>query len=145
MGTIFEPRDAGISVFAPTRDHCPPHVHCENRQKGWTILLEFSFLTNQVSLYEVRGKKPRISEVDAIAEMVAAKLHACRKEWWRIRATTCLDNQTIALPATGTVRRGKRSEKDRARKRITASRYDPNANATTLQLADGSEQVIKLG
>ncbi|MFT3815639.1 MAG: hypothetical protein QM740_20120 [Acidovorax sp.] len=97
-------------------DHCPPHVTAVCRADAWTARIEFSMVTDAVSLWDIKPKKnaPTWTVIRRLAGQVFKNRLACREAWWQMQKTVCLDNvpigrrgksDVVLLPA-GTVGQG---------------------------------------
>lgn len=78
-------------------DHCPPHVTAVCRPDGWTARIEFSMVTDTVSLWDIKPKKnaPTFAVINRLAGQVHKNLLACRDAWWQMQQTVCLDNSPV--------------------------------------------------
>lgn len=138
MPHVLSVTGTGVEVFVLTRDHCPPHLHCENAADGWEAKLEFSYLNNDVRLAQlyVSGKRPRVSTLNTVLAAVIGSIKRCRDEWWSIYGDTCLKNQRLASTPAGLAVAPKRHKKSTVQ--VTAASYSPSTGKTTIHLGDGS-------
>lgn len=88
-------------------DHCPPHVTAVCRADAWTARFEFSMVSDQVSLWDV--KPLRNASTLAVLNRLADQIHdnrlMCRTFWWQMQQTVCLDNAPVhKQPGTGDIR-----------------------------------------
>jgi len=96
----------GLYVELRTRDeHCPPHLHVENEAAPWEARLAFSFIGNDVRLMDVDPIEdaPNARTVDRIKAAIAANLPKCRRAWWAMSGTCCIDNRWAQVSRDGTV------------------------------------------
>lgn len=144
MGKLFDVSGTGVTVSVLTRDHCPPHVHCECVAEGWEARIAFSYLGDGIDLMDVVAlkKSPRRVALNRVGAAVIAKLTMCRDAWWHIYADTCLENQW--LDVTGRVPTpAPKKQRSRARQ-VKVAQYDPTVATTTIEFTDGSRRQIKL-
>lgn len=146
MGRLFDVPGMGIAVSVLTRDHCPPHVHCECVAESWEARIAFSHLGDRIELMDVVAPKkmPKPATLNRLGEAISNNLTMCRREWWRIYADTCLDNQWLTVAASVVAPAPKR---DRSQaKQVRSARYDAALETTTIEFADGStRQIILMG
>lgn len=135
MSQVFvsEATRAGIYVFAD--DHCPPHVHARHRGEGWIARVGFSYASAAVALISIAPLRnvPSQRVVNRLRNDIEARLADCRRVWWMIRRTTCLENQWA------TAREGRlelRSGRTRDAKQIIDARYDPEAERLHVTFRD---------
>jgi hypothetical protein len=66
-------------------DHCPPQVTAISRADKWTARLEFSMVTDVVTLLDVKPKQsaPTLSVLNGLSAQVHMKRLTCRAERWR--------------------------------------------------------------
>jgi hypothetical protein len=126
MSRVFvsEATRAAIYVFAD--DHCPPHVHARHHGEGWMARVRFSYIDAAVVLISIAPLRnvPSQRVVNRLLDDVQARLADCRRAWWTIRRTTCLENQW-AMAREG--RLALRSRRTRGAKQIIEAGYDPEA------------------
>lgn len=144
MGKLFDVPGMGVAVSVLTRDHCPPHVHCECVAESWEARIAFSYLGDRIELMDVVAprKTPRRVTLNRLGGAISANLTMCRREWWRIYADICLDNQWLTVTASVLAPAPKR---DRSQaKQARSARYDADLETTTIEFADGSTRRIEL-
>ncbi|MDR0777418.1 MAG: hypothetical protein LBE81_12395, partial [Azonexus sp.] len=78
-------------------DHCPPHVTAVCRADDWTARFEFSMVTRDVSLWDIKPRQnaPTFATIKRLAGQVDKNLSVCRDAWWRLQQTVCLDNAPV--------------------------------------------------
>jgi hypothetical protein len=124
---------AAIHVFAD--DHCPPHVHARHRGEGWIARVGFSYVSAAVALISIAPlrKVPSQRMVNRLLDDIKARLADCRRAWWTIRQTTCLENQW-AMTREGRIEL--RSGRTRDAKQIIEAGYDPEAEQLHVTFRD---------
>ena len=78
-------------------DHCPPHVTAICRADAWTARFEFSMVTDNVSLWDVKPLRnaPTLAVLNRLATQVHCHRAACRTGWWQMQQTACLDHAPV--------------------------------------------------
>jgi hypothetical protein len=78
-------------------DHCPPHVTAVCRADAWTARFEFSMVTDDVSLWDVKPLRnaPTLTVLNRLAKQIHSNRLTCRASWWQIQQTVCLDNAPV--------------------------------------------------
>lgn len=148
MAEVFVSERIGAQVVVFSHDHCPPHVSVLQRGEAWTARIGFSFVTDAVSLWDVEPLRntPRRRVVGLLLDEVQDHLAACRRCWWSVQGTTCLEGR-LALAqdrtASGTLtllsrRRGQVRQ-------VRAAVYDPDNEDLGIVFSDGSKTAIKAG
>lgn len=135
MSRVFvsEVTRAAIHVFAD--DHCPPHVHARHRGEGWIARVGFSYASAAVALISIAPLRnvPSQRVVNRLLDDIETRLADCRRAWWTIRRTTCLENQWAM---TGEGRIELRSGRTRGAKQIIDAGYDPEAERLHVTFRD---------
>jgi hypothetical protein len=93
-----------VRVVIRTRDeHCPPHVHAENKAERWKARFQFTFLNDDVELSEVvpLRNKPSKAALDRIRVVVISQLDLCRSTGWNFMRTACLENIWVTADKNG--------------------------------------------
>jgi hypothetical protein len=143
---LFQVPQTGLHVELRTRDeHCPPHVHVENRAVPWEARLVFSFVSDLVRLLDIDPIEdaPSTRTIDWIKTAIAANLSRCRAEWWAKVGTACLDNRWVLVLRDGMVTILARREKGAIQ--IGTATYEPRTGKTTLITKDGARLAIQAG
>ena len=101
MPKICTVMSAAAEVVIRTRDHCEPHVHGIN--KKWEIKVFFSYADNDPCHLAVKVLKgaPPIAHINDVIDEVDLRLAQCRKRWWEIHKSTCLENQNVTVSPAG--------------------------------------------
>lgn len=135
MSRVFvsEATRAVIHVFAD--DHCPPHVHARHRGEEWIARVGFSYASAAVALISIAPLRnvPSQRAVNRLLDDIAARLTDCRRAWWMIRRTTCLENQW-AVAREGRIEL--RSGRTRDAKQVIEAGYDPEAERLHVTFRD---------
>jgi hypothetical protein len=78
-------------------DHCPPHVTFVCRADAWTARIEFSMVNEDVRLMDVKPQvnAPAQALINELANQVLGRIRTCRKEWWRVHQSACIDNKPV--------------------------------------------------
>lgn len=81
-------------------DHCPPHVTAICRADAWTARFEFSMVTDEVSLWDVKPLRnaPTLAVLNRLATQIHRNRLACRTAWWQMQQTVCLDHAPVRKP-----------------------------------------------
>ncbi|MCJ2065164.1 hypothetical protein MKK63_20960 [Methylobacterium sp. J-088] len=148
MAEVFVSEQIGAHVVVFSHDHCPPHISALQRREAWTARIRFSFVTDVVALWDVEPLRnaPRRRALGLLLDEVQDRLAACRRCWWSVQGTTCLEGRLAMAQdreESGSLtllsrRRGK------ARQVRTAS-YEPDSEDLRLVFGDSSKMAIKAG
>jgi hypothetical protein len=78
-------------------DHCPPHVTAVCRADAWTARFEFSMVTGDVSLWDVKPLRnaPTLAVLNRLAKQIYVNRLMCRASWWQTQQKVCLDNAQV--------------------------------------------------
>jgi hypothetical protein len=103
MSRVFVSAATGAAVYVFADDHCPPHVHARHRGEEWVARVRFSYADGEVGLISIAPLKnmPFQRVVNALLVDVQDQLAQCRRTWWTVRRTTCLENQWAVTSGTG--------------------------------------------
>jgi hypothetical protein len=103
MSRVFVSATTGAAVYVFADDHCPPHVHARHRGEGWIARVRFSYVDSEVGLISIAPLKnvPFQRVVNALLDDIRGQLTVCRRIWWTVRRTTCLENQWADVSAPG--------------------------------------------
>ena len=96
MGQIATVPSAGAVLFIRTSDHCPPHLHAANTQRGWEIRIFFSYASIEIG-FNIKWGKPSKAEIAECMEEAWARIDDCRAQWWDTFKTVCLDNKQVEI------------------------------------------------
>jgi hypothetical protein len=90
-------KDGNIEMRIWPLDHCPPHVTAVCRADNWTARFEFSMVTDDVSLLDVKplSNAPDKKLIRYLGGDVLANRMLCRREWWRFHQDACLHNKPV--------------------------------------------------
>jgi hypothetical protein len=105
MGRVFVSGATGAAVYVFSNDHCPPHVSARHRGEEWIARVRFSYLDDKVELWSIEPIRdaPTQRAVNWLLDDVRAQLSSCRRCWWDIQRTVCLENQWVLLSEDGLV------------------------------------------
>jgi hypothetical protein len=135
MSRVFvsEATRAVIHVFAD--DHCPPHVHARHRGEEWIARVGFSYASAAVALISIAPLRnvPSQRVVNRLLDDIEARLADCRRAWWMLRRTTCLENQW-AMAREGRI--DLCPERLPGAKQIIHAGYDPEAERLHVTFRD---------
>ncbi len=125
-------------------DHCPPHVHARHRGEGWIARVRFSYLAGPVKLISIVpvNKVPLQRVVNRLLSDVQARLPDCRRSWWLMRETTCLENQWAVVRGPGRIEL--LSKPAPGAKQIAEAEYDPGNEQVHVAFLDGTTEQVKL-
>lgn len=145
MSRVFVSPSTGAGVYVFADDHCPPHVHARHRGEGWVARVGFSFVTDGVRLVSVVPQRnvPPGRTLGTLLDDIADELAGCRRAWWQIRATVCLDNRWVRRAAAGTIEL--LAARGPGAKQVREARYDPGTCELTLLLRDGTVMAMQAG
>jgi hypothetical protein len=135
MSRVFVSEATGAAIHVFADDHCPPHVHARHRGEEWIARVRFSYLGAAVALISIAPLRnvPLQRVVNRLLDDIQARLADCRRAWWMIRRTTCLENQW-AMAREGRVEL--RSGRMRDAKQIIEAGYDPEAEQLHVTFRD---------
>lgn len=148
MAEVFVSERIGAQVVVFSHDHCPPHVSALQRREVWTARVKFSFATDAVSLWDIEPLRnaPRRRAVGLLLDEVQDHLAACRRSWWSIQGTTCLEGRLALAPDPQRPDALTLLARRRGRVRqVRAAVYDPSAEILSLAFSDGSAATMKAG
>ena len=145
MSRVFVSPGTGSSVYVFADDHCPPHVHARHRGEGWVARVGFSYVTDRVRLISVVPQRnvPPGRTLSLLLDDVADGLEGCRRAWWDIRATVCLENRWARRDKAGVIEVPGARTPDA--KQVREARYDPEACRLVLALRDGTVLDMRAG
>jgi len=105
MVKVFAAEGIGAGDYVFSDDHCPPHVHARHRGEGWVARVRFSYVTSVVELISIAPLKnvPLQRVVNQLLDDIEAHLAICRRRWWEIRRTACLENQWAKIAQSGKI------------------------------------------
>lgn len=143
MAKVFTSEATGATVYVFSDDHCPPHVHARHRGEGWIARASFSFLRNAVELMSIQPlrKTPLLRTVNHLLDDIQGRLSDCRRCWWLIRRTTCLENQWARVPVPGRV---VISDHVPGARQIDDAEYDASASELHVSFCDGTTEAVRL-
>jgi len=143
MSRVFMSDGTGAAVYVFSDDHCPPHVHARYRGEGWVARVGFSYISRAMELMSIEPTKnvPLRRVVNQLLDEVQDRLPDCRRSWWMIKRTTCLENQWSLSPAPGKV---VLSDHVPGSKRIVDGDYTPETKLLRLTFEDGTAEEIGL-
>ncbi|HKM64885.1 MAG TPA: hypothetical protein VJY39_20595 [Acidisphaera sp.] len=144
MARVFVSEATGAAVYVFADDHCPPHVHTRHRGEGWIARVGFSYTGSTVELISIAplSNVPLPRVVNRLLDDVRAELPACRRSWWAIRQTTCVENRWCVLRAGGIEMLKGRV---RGAKQIAGAWYDPAREWLHLTFRDGTTADVSIG
>ena len=137
MARVFTSMVAGADVVVFSHDHCPPHVTVRHRPSGWVARICFSFVTDDVVLWDVEPQKnaPRRPDLNLLLDEVQGELEASRRHWWLIHDTACLENRWVEIASLGPLLLPK---KRAGASQIASAHYDVTTQELSLHCHDGS-------
>jgi hypothetical protein len=138
MVKVFVAEGIGAGVYVFSDDHCPPHVHARHRGEGWVARVRFSYVTSVVELISIAPLKnvPLQRVVNQLLDDIGAHLAICRRRWWEIRRTACLENQWAKIAQSGKIEISAADVTDA--KQITAAEYNPDLRRLSVIFRDGT-------
>jgi hypothetical protein len=138
MSKLFISTSSGAGVYIFSDDHCPPHVHARHRGEGWIARIKFSFVTNVVQLISIAPLQniPLQRVVSRLLDDIHARLDVCRRHWWNISRTTCLENQWMVPSRDGSLR--VLPLRAAGARQVAASAYDPDNRQLRITFRDGT-------
>jgi hypothetical protein len=138
MGEICRMQIPGagqVIIWINTRDHPGPHIHCGDNSASWEGRVKFSFINNDVELWDVLSQVDPGRRVFAEIERgLVPYLRSCRADWWNTFSGSfgcCLQN-TIQEDAIG------------QRWRVNTATYDIATNSTELVFVNGFRRTVRL-
>ncbi|MCJ2055852.1 hypothetical protein MKL09_04725 [Methylobacterium sp. J-048] len=148
MAEVFVSARTGAQVVVFSHDHCPPHVSALKRREAWLARVGFSFVTDAVALWDIEPLRnaPRRREIGLLLDEIQDDLAACRRVWWSVQGTTCLEGrlakaQEFGQPGSLTFLARRRGSVRQVRTAV----YDSIGEDLTLDFNDGSRATIKAG
>ena len=143
MSKVFTSEATGAAVYVFSDDHCPPHVHARHRGEGWIARASFSFLRNAIGLMSIEPlhQAPLQRTVNHLLDDIQERLTECRRCWWQISRTTCLENQWARVPFPGKV---VISDQVPGAKQIEDAEYDAAENQLRVSFCDGTTEEVRL-
>ena len=144
MPTIFRSA-VGAKVIIAADDHCPPHVHVWHRGEEWVVRMTFSFIDQRTNVLTIVPSEGEVSQrqLNTLAEEIAAHLPACRAIWWKLRGTTCLENQKVLMRPSGGYALTTDERPDA--KRIALATYDTAEQALAMRFWGGGAATMPVG
>jgi hypothetical protein len=144
MSRVFVSEGTGAAVYVFSNDHCPPHVSARHRGEEWIARVQFSYLSNAVELWSIEPIKhaPAQRAINRLLDEVRSQLSACRRLWWNIQRTVCLENQWVLHSADGSIK--PLSERVPEAKQIARGTYDPDAELLQVRLSDGTDAEVRV-
>jgi|SRR5581483_7411635 len=144
MSRAFVSQTTGAVVYVFSDDHCPPHVHLRHRGEGWIARVRFSFLNGTVSLMSIAPTQniPLQRVVNGFLSEVQERLPDCRRLWWDIRQTSCLENQWAVVREAGNVEVC--APRTASAKQIAEAPYDPDGERVRVTFRNGTTEVVRL-
>jgi len=138
MSRVFVAEGIGAGVYVFSDDHCPPHVHARHRADGWVARVRFSYVTSVVALMSIAPLRniPLQRVVNQLLDDVQAHLAICRRSWWEIRKTACLENQWAAIQQSGKIEISAANVPKA--KQIAAADFDPDVGRLNIIFRDGT-------
>jgi hypothetical protein len=138
MVKVFVAEGIGAGVYVFSDDHCPPHVHARHRGEGWVARVRFSYVTSVVALISIAPLKnvPLQRVVNQLLDDIEAHLAICRRRWWEIRRTACLETQWAKIAQSGKIEISAADVTDA--KQITAAEYNPDLRRLSVIFGDGT-------
>ena len=143
MSRVFTSDVTGASVYVFSDDHCPPHIHARHRGEGWVARVSFSYLSRAMELMSIEPTKnvPLRRVVNRLLDEIQDRLPDCRRSWWMIKRTTCLENQWALVWAPGKV---VLSDHVPGSKKIADGNYDPETRQLSVTFQDGTAEEVGL-
>ncbi|HTW68606.1 MAG TPA: hypothetical protein VME47_01850 [Acetobacteraceae bacterium] len=140
MPTVFSLAN-GVRVAITTNDHCPPHVHAVHQGEGWLVRVEFSFVHARVRVHSIEPTPGAVRQrqLNRLLQAVEGQLAACRRVWWTIRGTTCLENKWLVMQSDGMSVAEEASPNAR---RVKGAYYDSDADFTKIAFRVGGNVTI---
>lgn len=140
MSRVFVSAATGADVYVFAEDHCPPHVHARHRGEGWIARVVFTFLGTGVSLLSITPlpRAPTRRTMNCLLDEVQDQLALCRRAWWRLRRTTCLENQWVRLEPT----RARAAAGMQTAKQIASASYAADMDRVHIVLHDGAAMEV---
>lgn len=147
MAEIFVSERVGAQVVVFSHDHCPPHVSALQRREAWTARIGFSFVTNVVALWDVEPLRnaPRRRAVGLLLDEVQDRLAVCRRCWWSVQGTTCLEGRLATAEDHPTGSLALLSRRHGQTRQVRTASYEPDSEDLRLVFSDGSKRAIKAG
>jgi hypothetical protein len=144
MSRVFVSEGTGAAVYVFSNDHCPPHVSARHRGEEWIARVQFSYLDDKVELWSIDPIRhaPTQRVINRLLDDVRAQLSSCRRSWWDIQRTACLENQWVLLSDDGSVTQ--LAEKVPEAKQIVAAIYEATTERLRLQFSDGSSVEVRI-
>lgn len=144
MSRVFVSEGTGAAVYVFSNDHCPPHVSARHRGEEWIARVRFSYLTDTVDLWSIEPIKhaPAQRAINQLLDEVRAQLSACRRRWWDIQRTVCLENQWVLHSADGSI--NPLSERVPEAKQVAKAIYDADAERLQVQFSDGTSAEVRV-
>jgi hypothetical protein len=135
MSRVFVSEATGAAIYVFADDHCPPHVHARHRGEEWIARVRFSYASSAVTLISIAPLRnvPSQRVVNRLLDDIEARRADCRRAWWMIRRTTCLENRW-AMAREGRIEL--RSGRTRDAQQIIDARYDPEAERLHVTFRD---------
>src|SRR5208337_3617602 len=144
MARVFVSEATGAAVYVFADDHCPPHVHARHRGEGWIARVAFSYASSAVELLSIAPLRnvPLRWVLNRLLDGIQARLAECRRRWWIMRRTTCLENQWAMAPWAEKME--PLSERAPEARQITDARYDPPTERLRVTFRDGTTTDVSI-
>jgi hypothetical protein len=144
MSRVFVSGATGATVYVFSNDHCPPHVSARHRGEEWIARVQFSYLNAEVELWSIEPIRnaPTQRAINGLLQDVSAQLRACRRSWWGMQRTTCLDNQWV-LPSAKSFLEPLLERVPEA-KQIDVASYDIETEQLWVQFCDGTSSEARI-
>jgi hypothetical protein len=138
-----------VEVVVRTRaEHCPPHVHAECAPEGWSARFTFSFIADEVALWDFQperpAREPSRARLNELGLAIYQNLALIRNRWWQVMGTVCLDRRFVQPIAGGGWRVIKARGQRQGLAQVGSARYDPVTQTLTLSLTDGTTHRVGL-
>ena len=143
MSRVFVSGATGAAVYVFSNDHCPPHISARHRGEEWIARVQFSYLDDKVGLWSIEPIRhtPTQRVINRLLDDTRAQLSSCRRIWWNIHRTVCLDNQRVLLSEDGSVTLI--AERTPEAKQIVEAIYDATTERLRLQISDGTNVEVR--
>jgi hypothetical protein len=144
MSRVFTSSNTGAAIYVFSNDHCPPHVHARHSGDGWIARVRFSFAGNAVELQSIAPLRniPSQRVVNRLLDDVETELPACRRSWWTIRQTTCLDHQWAIASTPGAIELV--LESSTGAQQIAEATYVPESERLCVKFRDGTTMEARI-
>jgi hypothetical protein len=143
MSRVFTSEGTGAAVYVFSDDHCPPHVHARHRGEGWVVRVSFSYINRAMELMSIEPTKsvPLRRAVNRLLDEIQDRLPDCRRSWWMIKRSTCLENQWARVLTSGGVAL---CDPVPGSKKVAGGNYNPETRQLRLTFEDGTAEEVGL-